>query len=117
MKIFITKGNFNAVGEYADGKVLVRKGSTINPSFAPYIKGISKAVQYRKDADYVDKKWSVIKDCEFSSPSTAAQFVMGQSRDGYDAWKVESGESLGKHLAANGQREWKRKQQIKKSKN
>ena len=109
MDVYILKDGFKAIGEYSEGKLIVKKGSTINPSFATYIKGISMAKQYREDSDYVDASWKVIKDCEFPSPTTAAQFVMGQSRDGYDAWKIESGESLGKHLEALGIRERKRR--------
>ena len=113
MDVYISKENYNAVGEYCDGKLIVKKGSTINPSFATYIKGISMAKQLRENSEYVDSSWRVKKDCEFPSPTTAAQFVMGQSRDGYDAWKMESGESLGKRLEFLGVRERKRRKKEK----
>ena len=113
MKVTISKPNFCATGEYSDGKLIVKEGSTINPSFATYIKGISMAKQYRENPEYVNCEWMVIKDCQFPSPTTAAQFVMGQSRDGYDAWKLESGESLGQHLEARGIRERKRRKKDK----
>ena len=113
MEVYISKEGFNAVGEYCEGKLIVKKGSTINPSFATYIKGISMVKQYRENPNYVDSSWQVIKDCEFPSPTTAAQFVMGQSRDGYDAWKMESGESLGKRLESLGIWERKRRKREK----
>ncbi len=107
--VFIKKTDFSAKGVYSDGKIVVKKGSTINPLFASYIKGISFAKKCRADKGIVDSMCKVIKDCEFPSPSTAAQFVMGQSRDGYDAWKVEEGKSLGQYLEEKGLRERKRR--------
>jgi len=109
IKVYIKKADFKATGFYNDGKLIVKKGSTINPAFAPYIKGISLAKKNREDREVVDAEWTVLKDCEFPSPSTAAQFVMGQSRDGYDAWKVEEGKSLGQYLEEHGLRERKRR--------
>ena len=109
IEIFIKKADFAAEGVFENGNVTVRCGSTINPSFAPYIKGITLAREYREDTSVVDKTWTLLKDCVFPSPSTAAQFVMGQSRDGYDAWKVEEGKSLGQYLEEHGLRERKRR--------
>lgn len=109
MEVYITKEGFKASGEYSEGRLIVKKGSTINPSFATYIKGISLAKQFRENPEYVDPSWRVVKDCIFPSPTTAAQFVMGQSRDGYDAWKMSTGESLGQRLEALGIRERKRR--------
>lgn len=107
--IYIKKDDFFANGLYVDGKVIVLQGSTINPSFANYIKGINDAKRHRDDKESVNQNCEVLKDIEFSSPSTAAQFVMGQSRDGYDAWKVEDGRSLGHFLEENGLRARKRR--------
>lgn len=107
--VSITKPDFSAVGLYEKGKIVVKKGSTINPTFASYIKGITIAKKCREDETIVDSEWTLKKDCEFPSPSTAAQFVMGQSRDGYDAWKVSEGKSLGTYLEEQGLRERKRR--------
>jgi len=109
IKVYINKSEFSAMGFYSNGTITVQKGSTINPAFAPYIKGISFARNSREDKQIVDENWKVQKDHEFPSPSTAAQFVMGQSRDGYDAWKVEDGRSLGQYLEEHGLRERKRR--------
>lgn len=109
VEVHIKKETFEAKGVYMDGKVVVFKGSTINPTFASYIKGTANAKKYRNDPSFVDSTYTVRKDIEFSSPSTAAQFVMGQSRDGYDAWKTIDGESLGKHLEIQGIRERNRR--------
>ena len=107
--VSITKPDFSVVGVYKEGKIIVKKGSSINPKFASYIKGITVAKKYREDKTIIDSEWTLKKDCEFPSPSTAAQFVMGQSRDGYDAWKVSDGKSLGAYLEERGLRERKRR--------
>ena len=109
IEISINKPTFQATAEYEDGRVIVKAGSTINPLFATYIKGISFARECRDNPEIVDPSFVVKRDCEFPSPSTAAQFVMGQSRDGFDAWKTSSGESLGKYLESKGLRERKRR--------
>lgn len=109
IKVYIKKSNFCATGIYNDGKLIVEKGSTINPEFASYIKGISLARKCRDDHNLVDEEWNMLENYEFPSPSTAAQFVMGQSRDGYDAWKIEDGRSLGQYLEAAGLRIRKRR--------
>ena len=95
LNVYIHKESFHADGIFDNGTIIVLKGSKINSSFAPYIKGISAAKEYRDNPRIVDKTWVLLQDCVFQSPSTAAQFVMGQSRDGYDAWKVKDGLSLG----------------------
>ncbi len=102
LKVYIDKPGFHADGLYNDGTITVLKGSTICPSFSTRIKGISFAKKLRENPEIVDDSWVVIKDSILLSPSTAAQFVMGQSRDGYDAWKTEEGISLGKHLEQHG---------------
>ena len=102
MKVFIRKDEYIAHGEYIDGKLIVKRGSTINPRFTSCIKGNSQVLQFRNNAEYVNSEWQVIEDCFFSSPSTAAQFVMGQSRNGFMSWKVETGESLGLYLELHG---------------
>ena len=109
IELSISKPTFRATAEYKNGRIVVKAGSTINPIFASYIKGISFARECRNNPEIVDAAFTVLRDCEFPSPSTAAQFVMGQSRDGFDAWKLNSGESLGNYLEANGLRERKRR--------
>lgn len=102
LKVYIKKQGFHANGIYEDGTITILKGSTINSTFASYIKGISFAKECRENPNIVDNSWTLLQDCTFPSPSTAAQFVMGQSRDGYDAWKVKDGLSLGKYLEQKG---------------
>lgn len=102
LKVYIDKPGFHAEGLYDDGTIIILKGSTICPSFSTRIKGIPLAKELRENPEVVDDSWTVLKDSTLLSPSTAAQFVMGQSRDGYDAWKTEEGVSLGRYLEQHG---------------
>ena len=53
---------------------------------------------------YTDSERNIIKECVFTSPSTAAQFVTGRSTNGYDTWKIEKKKNLGKYLEEHGLR-------------
>ncbi|MCD8148192.1 MAG: DUF4357 domain-containing protein [Clostridiales bacterium] len=105
VSIFLTArdGGYNATALYEDGKITVQKGSLIRMSFADHIRGGRIAKQYRNDPSVVDEKGIVKKDCMFSSPSTAAQFVMGSSTNGWTAWHVDKKTSLRKYVDANKQ--------------
>lgn len=96
MDIYLNGRSCNAKGQYIDGKVIVLKGSTINREFKIYRHG-RRVEKIRNDKNYVDGV-TVIKDIEFSTPSAAAQFVLGYSVNGKEAWKYEKGISLGKKV-------------------
>jgi hypothetical protein len=97
-------GSSFAEGIY-DGKTLmVLKGGKISDDFAAHIRGGKIAKTYREDKLFVDENHCIIKECVFSSPSTAAQFVTGRSTNGYEAWKVEFKKSLGDYLKEKGLR-------------
>lgn len=89
MQIFIKRrdGRAYAVGEYNDGKVVVKKGSRIYLDSLSSMKGFQKAELARKNNEIVDGNGNVKKDIEFNSPSMAAAFVLGQSTNGYLSWK------------------------------
>ena len=46
----------------------------------------------RRDAKIIDGK--LVKDMEFQKPSTAAEFVLGMSANGYQVWQTRDGVSL-----------------------
>ena len=92
----------HAEAEYSESGIVVKKGGLINLDFAAHIKGGKAAKSFREDAIFVSENGTILKDCPFSSPSTAAQFVTGRSTNGYAAWKVDKKTSLGKYLEANG---------------
>ncbi len=106
MKSFSTtrRGRFFATGVYSGESVIVKKGGVINPNFAESIRGGKLSKQYRADRKYVFDNFEILSDCVFKSPSTASQFVTGRSVDGYNAWKLENGQTLGEYLKEKGLR-------------
>lgn len=89
---------------YEDGTITVLPGGIISSDFAGHIRGGKKAKSYRENKEFVDQDRRILKNCVFTSPSTAAQFVTGRSTNGYEAWKVEGKESLGDYLREKGMR-------------
>ena len=101
IEIFIKGRSYEASATYEDGIIRIHKGSKIGFPAKANFKKINKAYAFREDCKIV-KDGIVIKECTFDSPSTAAQFITGGSRNGYDAWKIEKGYSLGKYLEDKG---------------
>ena len=87
-------GHYDAKAEYDDGRMIVKKGSRVSLQLASHIRGGRKARSYLDDPSYVNDRGIVIQDCEFKSPSTAAQFVTGNSVNGYLVWKNKNGTKL-----------------------
>lgn len=88
-----------------DGKIMtVLAGGKISEDFSGHIQGGKKSLGYRNSREYVDESGNIIKDCVFTSPSTAAQFVTGRSTNGYVGWKVDTKMSLGTYLKEQGLR-------------
>lgn len=104
VKLAPRNGSCYAEGIFDNGILIVKKGGKINPDFASHIRGGTSAKKYRENPEYVDGEGNILKDCEFSSPSTAAQFVTGRSTNGYEAWKVEAKKNLGDYLKEKGLR-------------
>lgn len=97
-------GRAFAEARYEEKRVVVKAGGRISEDFAEHIQGGKKAKSYREDPEYVDAEGYILKDCVFTSPSTAAQFVTGRSTNGYEAWKVDGKKSLGDYLREKGLR-------------
>ena len=89
-------GEYDAIGEYCNGKMTVKKGSVIRKAFADHVRGGNIAKSLRSDPESVSEEGIVKKDCVFSSPSTAAQFVTGSSVNGWERWRVGKRTSLRK---------------------
>ena len=83
-------GMYDAIGIFDGENFVVKKNSKIKVlSNSKYEKNKTAEI-YRNDDKYV-KNGILIKDVEFKSPSTAAQFVVNQSINGYKAWKNKEG--------------------------
>lgn len=97
-------GSAFADGVYDGDKTIVKAGGKVSEHFSSCIRGGTKAKRMRADPKLVNSERTIIADCVFDSPSTAAQFVSGRSISGYDAWKVEKKKSLGAYLKEKGLR-------------
>ena len=108
MKINVTLRRRNsdvyAEAVYEGNTITVLPGGKISSDFATHIQGGRKALSVRNNPEFVDQDRNIIKACVFTSPSTAAQFVVGRSANGYAVWKVEKKKNLGKYLEERGLR-------------
>ena len=106
IKVYLAMRSTDVYAEatYEGETITVLPGGTISTDFAEHIRGGRKAKAYRENPEYVDASRQILKECTFTSPSTAAQFVTGRSTNGYEAWKVEKKKSLGKYLEEKGLR-------------
>lgn len=101
MMIEITMSTRNklafADGVYCEGKTVVKSGGRISAAFH----GNEKIAAIRQNSQYVNENGTILKDCEFATPSEAAQFVNGNISNGYRVWKVK-GVNLGDYLKSQG---------------
>ena len=86
-----------ADGVYTDGKTIVKAGGMISKVF----RGLDKIAAIRNDHNNVGDDGRILRDCEFNTPSEAAQFVNGNISNGYRVWRVD-GEKLGDYLKRIG---------------
>lgn len=105
-EIYIHGRDYEATATYDDGKVIIHVGSQLKYTNANGFRHNEQAFSMRENKEFV-KEGVVIKECIFESPSTAAQFITGGSRNGYDTWKLKKGYSLGQFLQDKGVRERK----------
>ena len=87
---------YDSKGIYEDGKVVVFKGSRVNPN-RNYTKN-QMINDLLSDKNSVDNNFILKRDISFSSPSTAGLFVTGNSTNGLTRWKVGKGTLLKKFL-------------------
>lgn len=85
---------FHAVATFDNGVMIVKKGSVVNINQAKHIRGGEKARSFLENPEFVNSNGEVLKDCTFTSPSTAAQFVNGNCTNGYLSWRTEDGKRL-----------------------
>lgn len=86
-----------AEGLYCKEKTVVKAGGRIAATF----RGLDKIGVMRNNRALVSEDGTILKDCEFSTPSEAAQFVNGNISNGYRVWKA-NGMNLGDYLKSQG---------------
>ena len=91
-------GKYEAKGIYEDGIITVLPGSRICQETKQFHMA-KKASEYRNNLEFVDQNGIVLKECVFSSASSAAQFVSGCSRDGLLCWRIKPEGNLKSWLA------------------
>ncbi|MCP4612646.1 MAG: GIY-YIG nuclease family protein [Planctomycetes bacterium] len=97
--ILICKGkNAHAQGEYTEEGLVVFSDSKCNVEEAPTIpRWASKMRQRLFDEDILSKEGNVYvfkSDYVFSSPTAAADTVLGRSANGWTEWKYQDGKTL-----------------------
>lgn len=93
---FYIKGkDADAVGRYSDGKFTVLKGSVFSCTEAPSYTGKEKRKQFiEQHCSVASGKIILTEDYTFKSPSTAAEYVLGRSTNGWIMWKDDIGQTL-----------------------
>lgn len=91
--LYCEGGNYKAAAVQAGVNFVVLKGSKINDQTTPSCP--DTVIKTReKHADSIDADFVMGEDISFSSPSGAAAFVAGASRNGYTEWHTEDGTLL-----------------------
>lgn len=89
------KANYNAVGIYNDGKIIVQKGSIIRKNNTSKKYKRSPTIEkLRSDPTLINNSMQVLRNIEFDSVSMAAQFVADTSRNGLLYWRNKSNKKL-----------------------
>ncbi len=105
MKVYLIreKSGIKAVGEFSPStnELKVKKGSVVSAEIK-YTGKFRGAKSVEKSRQGVIENNTVIKDVIFKSPSTAANFVTGNSTNGLIAWKDTKGITI-KELLAKGE--------------
>ena len=94
--LFYTKGRgCNAKGFYSSDGFTVLKGSTVAKTMVPSFNW--KEIREKMLQDYTSTENGILvltSDKTFSSPSTAADFCIGSSNNGWLIWKDKDGNTL-----------------------
>lgn len=94
--LFYTKGRgCNAKGFYSSDGFTVLKGSTVAKTMVPSFNWKEKREKMLQDYTSTENGTLVLtSDKTFSSPSTAADFCIGSSNNGWLIWKDKDGNTL-----------------------
>ena len=94
--LFYTKGRgCDAKGFYSTTGYTVLKGSIIAPTSVPSLKWSEKRQKMINEYTILESGNHVMtSDITFSSPSTAADFCIGRSNNGWLVWKDKEGNTL-----------------------
>lgn len=92
-----TKNGVQAFGKYSDGIFRVIKGSQVDmsrPCQSKKMEAERKAEIANGAISYNGEKYTLNVSVDFSSPSSAAMYVLGGSQNGWAEWKNKDGLTL-----------------------
>lgn len=92
--LYLSRSGIKATGMQIGDKFWVLKGSQISPSVAYYLS--DGYLKIRKEHEGDIKDGILLRDISFSSPSSAAVFVLGKSSNGLVDWKSKDNITLKK---------------------
>lgn len=106
IEVIIQRKDCYAEAVYSTEEFIVKLGGNVRKHFASHIKSGKKARSLRDNREYVSDCGEIVQNCVFTSPSTASQFVLGTSSNGYETWKIKDDpkKSLGVYLQEKGYR-------------
>ena len=87
----------NGIYDTETNNLIVKKNSIIVPHVNENIRIAKTVNRYWNDEKYV-KNRKVLQDIEFTSPTTAAQFVLDSVVNGKKRWKLENGLTLSDYI-------------------
>ena len=95
-----TRNGIEAFGVYDGERFEVLEGSRIGrteyKSLSPTIARQRRSALKNGDVTDVNSEYVLNKSMSFSSPSSAAMFVLGASANGWAEWKSKDGKTLDK---------------------
>lgn len=95
-----TRNGIEAFGVYDGERFEVLEGSRIGrteyKSLSPVIASQRRSALKNGDVTDVNSEYVLNKSMSFSSPSSAAMFVLGASANGWAEWKSKDGKTLDK---------------------
>ncbi|WP_071673373.1 GIY-YIG nuclease family protein [Nioella nitratireducens] len=95
--LLVPRHGVDAVGELADGELVVKAGSQVrsvwvgNPKHAANYRELHESLVEKGIIQKTDGTAVMTEDYAFSSPSAAAAVVSGRSSNGRTAWKLPDG--------------------------
>lgn len=111
IQLVARNNNYRATAIYENGKISIEKGSKLRVSCSSHFRCSKIIKKYREDPTFVNEDGVIIKKCEFSTPSAAAQFIMGSSVNGWTAWHVDKNTNLKQYVESHKEESCENNQQ------
>ncbi len=94
---FLNARGIKASGVVTETGFTVFKGSEVRPTIAKYLNKTLVELRHQSESDGTIVDWTLTRDMDFNSPSTAAYFLFGANASGPHTWKDENGMTMLEH--------------------